>query len=296
MLTQALARMIEAHGGEIHTNAEAQRILVERGRATGAETTNGERYTSHVVVCGTHIHTTLRLLGDTVPAVARELLGGARTGNGFGMMVRYAMAELPDYAAAPMTNGPAGPQHHALQLICPSLDYLNRAYADYLAGSPSREPALIAMTFSAVDPTLAPAGRHTLFLWGQYFPYQMASGRSWDDVGQEIADQMLGILARYAPNVTGAVLGQLVETPVFLEQQLGLLRGNVMHLEMSVNQMFMLRPALTSSQYRGPVPGLYLTGASTHPGGGIMGAAGLNAAGVVLHDLTRRRWAFWKRG
>jgi phytoene dehydrogenase-like protein len=105
---------------------------------------------------------------------------------------------------------------------------------------------------------------------------------------------MLAKLAEYAPNVTDAVVGQLVETPLFLERELGLLRGNVMHLEMSVNQMFMMRPALDMSDYRGPLKGLYLTGASTHPGGGIMGAAGRNTAAVVLRDLQPRRWKIWK--
>lgn len=151
------------------------------------------------------------------------------------------------------------------------------------------------MTFSAVDPTLAPAGRHTLFLWGQYYPYELADGASWDQIGQQEADRMLATLAKYAPNVVRAVEGQLVETPLYLERTLGLLRGNVMHLEMSINQMFMMRPALTMANYRAPLPGLYFTGASTHPGGGIMGAAGYNAAAAILHDLSRRPWQFWKR-
>ena len=150
------------------------------------------------------------------------------------------------------------------------------------------DPALIAMTFSAVDPTLAPSGKHVLFLWGQYFPYELASGESWDDIGDEIADRMLTKLAEYAPNVARAVVGRLVQTPLWLERELGLLRGNVMHLEMSVNQMFTMRPALGMSSYRGPAKGLYLTGASTHPGGGVMGAAGRNAATVLLRDLSSK--------
>ena len=296
MLTQALARMIEANRGEIHTSTPVTRILLEKGRAVGAETESGLRFTGRAVVSTAHLQTTMSLLDEgAVSQKTRDLLARARVGNGFGMIVRYAMRELPNYLATPSSaSGQAGPQHCALQLICPDMEYLNRAYADYLAGRPSREPALIAMTFSAVDPTLAPADRHTLFLWGQYFPYRLASGQSWDDIGQSTADHMLATLAQYAPNVADAVLGQLVETPLYLERTLGLVQGNVMHLEMSVNQMFMLRPALTLSNYRGPVPGLYLTGASTHPGGGIMGAAGLNTAAVLLHDLSRRKWMFWR--
>jgi len=297
MLTQALAKAVQAHQGEIFTDAPVTRILVEGGRAVGAETERGDRFTAKAVVSSAHIHTTIRLLpDDVVPPKVKELINRTRIGNGFGMIVRYAMRELPDYTVCPTDQtGSPGPQHRALQFICPSLAYLERAYADYLAGRPSAEPGLIAMTFSAVDPTLAPPGQHTLFLWGQYYPYKLASGESWDEIGPRVADQMLHKLAEYAPNIANAVVGQLVETPAYLERTLGLLQGNVMHLEMSVNQMFMLRPALALSNYRGPLPGLYLTGASTHPGGGIMGAAGRNAAAVLLHDLSRRKWMFWRR-
>ncbi len=290
MLTEALARMIRAHGGMIATDTAVDRILVENGRAVGVRTEDGELVTAkRAVVSGAHIHTTLKLLADQIPSARVALAQRAKVGNGFGMIVRYAMNELPDYAADNgFGNAAPRPEHHALQFICPNLDYLERAYGDYLAGRPSVDPALIAMTFSAVDPTLAPPGKHILFLWGQYFPYELASTESWDDIGEKIADRMLAKLAEYAPNVAQAVVGRLVQTPLWLERELGLLRGNVMHLEMSVNQMFTMRPALGMSNYRGPVKGLYLTGASTHPGGGIMGAAGRNAATVLLHDLSRR--------
>ncbi len=291
MLTQALARMIQAHGGHLIAGAPVKAILTRQGRAVGVETEGGIRISARAVVSGAHIHTTLRLLDwDAIPTQARRLAERSRIGNGFGMMVRYAMRELPRYNALPSSagNGP-GPEHRALQFICPSLNYLERAYADYLAGRPSTDPALIAMTFSAADPTLAPPGHHTLFLWGQYYPYELASGESWDKIAPQVADRMLAKLAEYAPNVRGAVIGQLVEHPLYLERELGLLRGNVMHLEMSIDQMFLLRPAITWGKYRGPIPGLYLTGASTHPGGGIMGAAGRNTARIVLRDLARKR-------
>ena len=298
MLTQALARMIQAHGGQIIAGAPVQRILTERGRAIGAETTGGIRVTGRAVVSGAHIHTTMQLLGDEMPEPARTLANNSRIGNGFGMIVRYAMNELPRYSALGsqreekadgVTTETSRPEHRALQFVCPDLNYLERAYGDYLGGEPSRDPALIAMTFSAVDPTLAPAGKHTLFLWGQYYPYELANGRNWDEIGEEMGEKMLDKLAEYAPNVKRAVIGKLVETPLFLERELGLLRGNVMHLEMSIDQMFMMRPALTMSNYRAPIKGLYFTGASTHPGGGIMGAAGRNAAQVLLHDLEKRK-------
>ena len=292
-LTQSLRRMIEDYGGVVHTNMPVERILTANGRAVGAQTESGERFTaSKAVVSGAHIYTTMRMLGDDMPDEAKTLIGKSRIGNGFGMIVRHAMSELPDYTAKPTQSGPPNEQHRAMQFICPSMGYLDAAYGDYLAGRPSTNPALISMTFSAVDPTLAPEGKHTMFLWGQYYPYELASGASWDDIGEQIADHMLDTLAQYAPNVKDAVIDRLIETPLYLERELGLLRGNVMHLEMSVDQMFIMRPALTMSTYRAPVDGLYLTGASTHPGGGIMGAAGRNAAQVLLHDLEPKWWQF----
>lgn len=285
MLTQALAKMIEAHGGKIFTEQTVTRILTDKGRATGVETASGETFSAGIVVSGAHIHTTMQMLGDDAPTRAKRLIDKTRIGNGFGAVVRYAVHELPNYSVLP---GTPGPQHHALQMICPTLDYLEHAYGDFLAKRPSQNPALIAMTFSAVDPTLAPPDKHTLFLWGQYYPYELASGDCWEEIAQREADRMLATLQTYAPNMTSdKVIGQLIETPEYLEKTLGLLRGNVMHLEMSLDQMMILRPALTMSNYRGPVKNLYLTGASTHPGGGITAAAGRNAASVILRD---KKW------
>lgn len=289
MLTQALARMIEGHGGMVRTDAEVGKILVEQGRATGVRLVSGDIVTGRVVVSGAHIHTTFKLLPeDAVPPAFKARVEQSRIGNGFGMVVRHAMEELPDYVASPSRDRKKPEAHHqALQMICPDLGYLERAYGDYLGGRPSRDPALVAMTFSAADPSLAPPDKHTLFLWGQYYPYELAGGEAWESIAEREADRMLATLAAYAPNVSGAVIDRLVQTPVYLEKTLGLLRGNVMHLEMSIDQMFAFRPAVGMSMYRAPVRGLYLTGASTHPGGGIMGAAGMNAAAVVLKDLGR---------
>ncbi len=292
MLTQALARMITAHGGAIHTNASVKRLIVERGRIVGAETDNGDVFTAkRAVVSGAHIQTTFKMLGDSAPPAARDLVEKARVGNGFGMVVRYAVDELPNYTAKPLDAGQMQGEHHlSMQFMCPDISYLERAYADYLAGRPSRDPALISMTWSAADPSLAPENKHVMFLWAQYFPYQLADGATWDQIENDVEQNLLATLRRYAPNMTNdKIVGKLIETPVYLERELGLPRGNVMHLEMSVDQMFMLRPALTMGNYRAPVKGLYLTGASTHPGGGIMGAAGRNAAAVVLHDLEKKK-------
>jgi phytoene dehydrogenase-like protein len=145
----------------------------------------------------------------------------------------------------------------------------------------------VAMSFSAVDDSLAPPGGEVLWLWAQYYPYELAAG-SWDDIGESVADSILDAFERYAPGTRDRVVGRLFQHPLWLERELGLHRGNVMHLEMSVSQMFAMRPFSGMGGYSTHLKGLFLSGASTHPGGGIMGASGRNAARVVMKHLDRR--------
>jgi len=205
-----------------------------------------------------------------------------RIGNGFGAVLRLALSSPVEYAAHPGHEARVG-----LQLLCRDRAQIDAAYADYLRGEPSRDPPIIAMTFSAVDDSLAPPGGEVLWLWAQYYPYELASG-NWDDIGERVADELLDAFERYAPGTRDKVVGRLFQHPLWLERELGLHRGNVMHLEMNVAQMFALRPFVGMSGYRTHLPGLFLTGASTHPGGGIMGASGRNAARVVLRSLERK--------
>lgn len=293
MLTQALQRCLEAHGGEVRVGAEVHRIVVAGGRVRGVELgagAGGERIDAPVVVSNAHVQTTLlKLVGEAaLPGDLGARVRRIRVGNGFGMAVRCAAAALPDYLAV-SSGGKPHPSHHGLQLLCPSVDYLKRGYEDYRAGSPAREPSVIAMTFSAIDPDVAPVGKHTLFLWGQYHPYELAGGESWDDTAAREADKLLEVVYRYAPNMRGAITDRYIQTPLDLERTFGLLRGNVMHVEMSFDQMFCFRPLPELSAYKVPrIGGLYLTGASTHPGGGVFAASGYNTAHVVLHDHRGR--------
>lgn len=291
MLTQAMARALQSFGGEVALGAPVRRILVRNGRVRGIETDDGQRYSAPVVVSNAHVLTTMLTLVGPEHLSSRlvERLGHIRIGNGFGMTVRCAAEELPDYAGAP-SGGRPHPSHHGLQLLSPSMGYVRRAYEDYLRGEPSRDPAVIAMTFSAIDPDVAPPGKHTVFLWAQYFPYELSGGRHWDDLREEVADTILEVLYRYAPNMRGKIIDRFIQTPLDLERRIGLLRGNVMHVEMSFDQMFFFRPLPELAGYRTPIRGLYLTGASTHPGGGVFGASGHNTARVVLSDLRRRNW------
>jgi phytoene dehydrogenase-like protein len=199
-------------------------------------------------------------------------------------MLRLALSEPVRYTARDGEQWRTG-----LQLLCEDRQQILSAYADFLKGRPASHPPIVAMTFSAVDDSLAAPGGEVLWLWGQYFPYELAEG-SWDDIGEQVANSLLDRFELYAPGTRDKVVGSLMQHPLWLERELALVRGNVMHLEMGLDQMFGLRPLPGMAGYRSHLKGLYLTGASTHPGGGIMGASGRNAARVLLRDLSRRRF------
>jgi phytoene dehydrogenase-like protein len=220
------------------------------------------------------------------PPELKKRVARTRIGNGFGMIVRHAVEELPDYG-----DGPPGPlpgtkdYQTSLQLLCPSIEYLNSAHRDFISGLPPQKPSVVAMSFSALDPTLAPPGKHVLFTWGQYHPYELGNGENWDAIREREADKLYDLVCRYAPNMRGKMIARYIQTPLDIERTLGLLRANVMHLEMSLDQMFMFRPLPELSEYKVPgLPGLYLTGASTHPGGGVFAASGYNTARVILGE------------
>ncbi|GAB5521169.1 MAG: NAD(P)/FAD-dependent oxidoreductase [Rhodothermales bacterium] len=281
MLTQALKNCIEAHGGEVHTNTPIDEVLVEGRRATGVRFSDSIA-TARSVVFGTHI---LESMGRLLPAEHRPKgLESLRVGNGFGAILRLALDKPVRYAADSSNDA-----RIALQLICPSVQDINRTYGEYLTGRPATRPPIVGMSFSAVDDTLAPSGAEVLWLWAQYYPYALSNGAQWDDIEDEVADEILETFEQYAPGTRDRIVGQLFQHPLWLERELGLHKGNVMHLEMSIDQMFMMRPMLGMANYKTHLKGLYLTGASTHPGGGIMGASGRNAARVVLRDLERKR-------
>lgn len=278
MLTQALQNHIESHGGDVFTEAPVEEILVRGGRARGVRV-HDEVYTSRIVCSAAHAHQTFNHL---LPEKYRpEGADGLRIGNGFGAMLRLALDEPVEYTAYSGEDARVG-----LQLLCRDLTQLRGAYGEYLGNQPSTDPPLVAMTFSAADDTLAPPGGEVLWLWGQYFPYELADGQSWDRIAGRVADRLIDQFETYAPGVRDHIVGQLFQHPEWLERHLGLYRGNVMHLEMSIDQMFAARPTFGLASYRGPVDDLYLTGASTHPGGGIMGASGRNAARTMLKDLA----------
>jgi len=306
-LTQAMAKCLLSHGGEIICNAEVKNIhavahildrwsiLYELPSKHGEQ--NLEEVFGRKVVGACHIHTLFKMLSDgeaddarpefgKVPVELKKRVARTRIGNGFGMIVRHAVEELPDYGDAPAGPLPSTKDYQtSLQLLCPSVDYLNSSHRDFMFGLPPKQPSVVAMSFSSLDPTLAPPGKHVLFTWGQYHPYELSNGETWDAIREREADKLYDLVCRYAPNMRGKMIARYIQTPLDLERTLGLLRANVMHLEMSLDQMFMFRPLPELSEYKVPgLPGLYLTGASTHPGGGVFAASGYNTARVILDE------------
>jgi phytoene dehydrogenase-like protein len=286
MLTQALARYIQDHGGRVRTSSEVTRILTEGNRAVGVETAAGT-LTARRVISNAHVWVTFqRLLADWTPPELRRRVGSIRVGNGFGMVIRCAMNELPRYAVHDAANEEI---LRGMQLLCPSTDYLNASYGDYLKGRPSEEPAAIAMPFSAVDPSLAPAGKHVLFVWGQYYPYRLRDGTSWPERAEREAEKLLGVVERFAPGTKRALRDWYIQTPAEIEEKHNMPNANVMHVEMTLDQMFTFRPLPELAQYKTPLEHLYMANAGMHPGGGIFGAAGYNCAHAVRTGLRFRR-------
>lgn len=285
MLTRALAARLEVDGGALRLGDGAARLLVRDGAVTGALTESGDVIEAPVVVAGCHLLTTMALLGEDAPTeLTDRIRRHVRVGNGIGMAIRLGTTDLPRYPAAAAD----GSSYHALQLLAPDRGVLRTAHADFVAGRAPQRPVVLAMTMSALDDTIAPPGRHNVTLWGQWYPFQLHSGQSWESIARREADKCIAEVENAAPGFAATIEHVHIQSPPDLERELGLLGGNVMHLEMTLDQMFSWRPLPELSSYRVPgIAGLYLTGASTHPGGGVFGASGRTAAQVILSDRNR---------
>jgi phytoene dehydrogenase-like protein len=279
-LTQALAAAARDLGAEIRCEAEVARILVQDGRAVGVATAGGDEYHAPVVASNADARVTFLGLLDRsalpeafVTDVERISYASA------SLKINVALAELPDFKALPGTE--PGPQHRGTIHICPDQDYIERAFDDAKYGRPSAEPVLECTIPSVVDPTVAPPGRHLMSLFVQYAPYELRDG-SWDDQRDAFADRCFDVLNEYAPNFKNAVLDRQVLAPPDLEEVFNLTGGNIFQGAMTPNQLFAFRPVPGYARYRTPIEGLYLCGAAAHPGGGVMGTPGLNAAREIL--------------
>ena len=287
-LSEILASAARARGAEIRTGVRVKQISVKASRAQGVVLEDGTELEGRTVISAIHPRTTLLdLVGrEHLPADLAVEMERYRSRSG-SAKVNLALAELPNFRAQPGTD--LGPQHPEF-IINPSIEYLHRAWDDALSGRWSANPMMDCVIPTTKDSTLAPPGRHILTCFVQYAPYELRQA-SWDQEREKFADRVVEILGSYAPNLPGAVLERQVITPPDMERDFGLLGGNIFQGEMTLDQLFFLRPASQAGSYRTPVAGLYLGGSGTHPGGGVMGAPGRNAARAVLGDLRWRTWS-----
>jgi phytoene dehydrogenase-like protein len=283
-LAEAMAESARAHGAEIRSSEPVARILVNsQGRATGVELADGTTIRAKRVVSNAHPKTTyLDLVGEEhLPEQTAGDIKRFRTRSG-SVKVNVALSELPEFPAWDQD----GDVHRGLTAISPSIEYLEKAWDDAKYGRVSKHPYAEVVFPTAHEEGLAPKGKHIMLAFTQYGPYELKRG-SWDTQREPYAKRVLETLGQFAPNLEAAVEHVEVLTPKDLEERFGLLGGNIMQGELTPDQLFSFRPVFGYGDYRSPVDGLYLCGGGTHPGGGVMGVPGKNAAGVVLRDHRR---------
>ena len=281
----ALAKAALHHGAEIRTTAPVAHIVVKNERAAGVVLENGEEIEADAVTSAVDPKRTFLKLVDPVHLEPEFVLQVNRIRmRGSSGKVNLALDALPDFTCLPGD----GPHLRGAISISPSIDYLERAYDDAKYGSFSRRPYLDIVIPSTIDPTMAPPGKHVMSIFVQYAPYRLKEG-SWPELREKFGDTVIDTLAEYAPNLKNIILHRQVVTPWDLEQEYGLTEGNIFHGELSLDQLFFMRPVPGWARYRTPVAGLYLCAAGTHPGGGVMGASGRLAALELLKDSKKRR-------
>ncbi|MGH8052760.1 MAG: phytoene desaturase family protein [Stenotrophomonas sp.] len=278
-ITQAMARAATEAGVEIRTDAGVAKVLVEDGVATGVMLATGEVLRGKAIVANVNPKLLYERLFDSadVPPATRERMRNWRCGSGTFRM-NVALSRLPDFTVLPGQ----GDHLTAGIIIAPSLDYMDRAYLDARQHGWSREPIVEMLIPSTLDDSLAPPGQHVASLFCQHVAPQLPDGRSWDDHRDEVADLMIATVDKHAPGFAASVLGRQIMSPLDLERTFGLIGGDIFHGALSLNQLFSARPMVGQANYRGAIPGLYLCGSGTHPGGGVTGAPGFNAAMALL--------------
>ena len=282
-ISEAIGDAAREAGAEIRTLAPIERIIVKNGAAKGVVLANGDEIYADVISSSVDPRLTFmkmvgadELPGDFVEDIKRYKYRGS-SGK-----VNMALDGLPDLKALPG----AGPHLRGAISISPSVDYLERAYDDAKYGRFSRRPYIDIVIPSLTDPSVAPPGKHVMSCFVQYAPYNLKEG-AWDEKREEFGDTVVDTIAEHAPNIKDLILHRQVLTPLDIERDFGLTEGNIFQGELTLEQLFFLRPAPGWAQYRTPIRNLYMCGSATHPGGGIMGASGRNGALEILKDFKR---------
>jgi phytoene dehydrogenase-like protein len=294
-ITRAMASAARMRGAEIRLGAKVRQILVRDGAARGVVLENGEEISARAVVANVGPKLLFRdlLSADAVAPETCALFTRIKTGSGTFRM-NVALSELPSFTCLPGTN--AQDHHGAGIIIGPDIGYLERAYDDARAGGWSRQPVVEMLIPSTLDDSLAPPGQHVASLFVQHVAPHLPAGRSWEDAREKeaFADLVIDTVTKYAPNFERAVIAAQILSPLDLERRFGMVDGDIFHGALTLDQLFSARPRLGYADYRLPLDGLYLCGSGAHPGGGVTGAPGHNAAREIIHDL-KGWWPFASR-
>ncbi|PWT88712.1 MAG: amine oxidase [Acidobacteria bacterium] len=283
-IANSLAAAARERKVTIKTHSAVQQIeLNDHGYAEGVRLINGKTLRADLIVSGATPRKTFFefLPKNSLPEEFIQQMRGFKD-EGASLKVHLALSELPDFIA--MRGTAAGPQHRGLINFCPSVDYIERAWDDCKHGEFSEHPTIEACIHSVLDPSCAPPGKHVVSCFVQYGPRHLKSG-TWKEIKHQVVERVITEIAEYAPNLPGAVLHKHVYSPEDLETEFGLSGGNIYHGAMTPDQLFSFRPTAGYANYRTPIKRLYLCGSGTHPGGGVWGAAGWNAAHQILRDL-----------
>jgi phytoene dehydrogenase-like protein len=284
-VSSAIASAARAAGAELRTDTPVARVIVREGRATGIVLQNGDEYMAPLIVSNADLRVTFeKLVGlNHVPADFAADVRKFRF-RGASAKVNLALDALPDFLVRPDNYA----HLRGAISISPSVDYLERAYDEAKYGWYSTKPYLDIVIPSLTDPTVAPPGKHVMSCFVQYAPYKLRAG-TWDAEREHLGDAVINAIADFAPNIRGRILHRQVVTPLDLERDFAMTEGNIFHGELTLDQLFSFRPVHGWARYRTPIQGLYLCGASAHPGGGVMGAPGRNCAREILKDTQRWR-------
>ena len=282
-LSDALASVCQSLSVDIYRESEVRRVLVEEGVVVGVTLEDGRLIEAPIVASSVDANLTFNRLvkaGDLPETFMRAV--NRIDYSSASMKINLALSEIPQFTCR-KSDG-VGPHHHGTIHISPTMGYIERAYADAVAGWPSTEPVLEITIPSSVDSSIVPEGKHLMNVFVQFAPYTLSEGKHWDDIKEDFADRCIQLLARYAPNVPDSIEHRQVLSPLDLEREFGLTGGNIMQGAMSPNQLFFNRPVTGWADHRTPLVGLYLCGAASHLGGGVMGTCGRNAAAAILKD------------
>jgi phytoene dehydrogenase-like protein len=285
-ITQAMAKACRKAGVDIRTSKPAREIILERGAAKGVVLEDGGSISARAVASSVHPQILFGKLvsQDALPPDFAARMRAWRSGSGVFRM-NVALSEPPNFLALPSTD--VARHHTASMLIAPSLDYIDRAFADARRSGWSSAPAIEMHMPSAYDETLAPRGAHVASLFCQYFAPTLPDGRSWDDAREAAADTVIDTVTAFAPNFRASVIARSALSPLDLERKLALIGGDIFHGQLGLDQLFSARPVLGHADYRAPIRGLFMCGSAAHPGGGVTGWPGHNAAREILRSMKR---------